>query len=142
MDYTVSVFPGAQMAKISIGADQDIRDSIVRALLDLHWKRTAILSGVGSVKEITFTTVTSNTLPLQTRQTHYPDAYEMVSFCGETMAREDMDEALKAVYTDTSCPLFVHIHASCALRDGIVVGGGFKSGRTLRSLTVYVMHES
>jgi len=142
MSYTVTVTPACDMAKIVIGADQDIKEAIVSAVLSLGWKRAGIVSAVGSVKNVTLTTVIQNTLPLVTRQTNYPDAYEMASFTGEITAIEDMDPALKGVYKDTDCPLFVHIHASCALRDGQVVGGGFKSGKTLRSLTVYVMHEA
>ena len=142
MSYTVNVTPACDMAKIVIGTDQDIKKSLVSALLSLGWKRAAIVSGVGSVKDVILTTVTENTLPLVTKQTHYPDAYEITSFTGEVTAIEDMDPALRSIYKDTDCPLFVHIHASCALREGQVVGGGFKSGRTLRSLTVYVMHEA
>lgn len=141
MSYTVNVTPACGMAKIVVGADCDIKEAIVSALLSLGWKRAAIVSAVGSVKNVTFTTVIQNTLPLVTKQTNYPDAYEMVSFTGEVTAIEDMDPALKSIYKD-DCPLFVHIHASCALRDGQVVGGGFKGGKTLRSLTVYVMHEA
>ena len=65
-------------------------------------------------------------------------AAEVLSLTGEVMKREKMDPALQSVYKDTECPLFVHIHISCAHRDGSVRGGGLAAGNAFRSLRIFM----
>ena len=84
------------------------------------------------------TTPVRDQLPLVTASQPAEGAAEVLSLTGEVMKREKMDPALQSVYKDTECPLFVHIHISCAHRDGSVRGGGLAAGNAFRSLRIFM----
>ncbi|MGL5433911.1 MAG: PPC domain-containing DNA-binding protein [Lachnospiraceae bacterium] len=124
---------------IIIPTGKDIRAAIIDYVLAKGWEAAAILGAVGSVQEMTFTTPVENELPLKTGSTPCHGAAEILSFTGEIMKREKMDPELESVYQDKSSPLFVHVHASCAIAGGHVCGGGLKSGKAFRELRVFLV---
>lgn len=123
---------------IMIAGGENIRDKITEYVLQAGWEEAVILGAVGSVEELEFTAPVENELPLRTGTTPCHGAAEILSFSGEIMKREKMDPALEAVYPDKSSPLFVHIHASCAVAGGHVCGGGLQGGRAFRALRVFI----
>lgn len=124
---------------IIIPTGKDIRATIIDYVLAKGWETAAILGAVGSVQEMMFTTPVENELPLKIGLTPCHGAAEILSFTGEIMKREKMDPGLESVYPDKSSPLFVHIHASCAIAGGHVCGGGLKSGKAFRELRVFLV---
>lgn len=124
---------------IIIPAGREIRDTIIDYVLKKGWEEAAILGAVGSVQDMAFTTPVVNELPLRTGSTPCYGAAEILSFTGEIMKREKMDPGLESVYPDKSSPLFVHVHASCAIAGGHVCGGGLKSGKAFRELRVFLV---
>lgn len=118
---------------------RDIKKEIVRCVLERGWKEVLIIGAVGSVKDMVFTAPVEDELPLRTGNTPCRSAGEILSFSGEIMGRDKMDPELKAVYKDTECPLFVHIHASCATAGGHVTGGGLAEGKAFRALRVFMV---
>lgn len=124
---------------VIIPAGKEIRDTIMDYVLEKGWEEAAILGAVGSVQDMAFTTPVENKLPLRTGSTPCHGAAEILSFTGEIMKREKMDPGLESVYPDKSSPLFVHIHASCAIAGGHVCGGGLKCGKAFRELRVFLV---
>lgn len=122
-----------------IEGGENIRDKITEYILQMGWEAAAVLGAVGSVEEMEFTAPVENELPLRVGTTPCHGAAEILSFTGEIMKREKMDPALEAVYPDKTGPLFVHIHASCAVAGGHVCGGGLRGGRAFRALRVFVV---
>lgn len=124
---------------IIIPSGNDIRSEIIAYVLAMKWEAAAILGAIGSVQDMMFTTPVENELPLKIGSTPCHGAAEILSFTGEIMKREKMDPELENVYPDKSCPLFVHVHASCATAGGHVCGGGLKSGKAFRELRVFLV---
>lgn len=124
---------------IIIPAGREIRDTIIDYVLEHGWEEAAILGAVGSVQDMAFTTPVENELPLRTGSTPCHGAAEILSFTGEIMKREKMDPGLESIYPDKSSPLFVHVHASCAIAGGHVCGGGLRSGKAFRELRVFLV---
>ncbi len=122
-----------------IEKDKDIKKEIVSFILKKGWNEALILGAVGSVKDMIFTTPVCDSLPLRTCKNPVLGAGEILSFTGEIMGREKMDPDLKDVYKDTECPLFVHIHASMAAKNGVVAGGGLAEGKAFRALRVFIV---
>lgn len=138
----ISLFCRLNIMKIYdfiIEKDKDIKKGIVSYVLEKGWDEALVLGAVGSVKDMLFTTPICDSLPLRTCKNSVPGAGEILSFTGEIMERAKMDPELKDVYKDTECPLFVHIHASMAAKNGVVAGGGLAGGKAFRALRVFIV---
>ncbi len=128
----------AELFEVTVKAGEDIRQVVSDYVLSKGWHNVYVIGGVGSVIDMRFTTPVENELPLRTASTPCRDAAELVALTGEVMDRELMDPALATVYTDTSSPLFVHLHACCATAGGHMMGGGLKSGKAFRAVRVFM----
>jgi predicted DNA-binding protein with PD1-like motif len=129
----------AKLYDVIIPGGEDIREAITEFVLKKNWEEVSVIGAVGSVQDISFTSPIENRLPLRTGVTPCFGAAEILSFSGEIMRRENMDPELESVYPDKNSPLFVHIHASCAIAGGHVYGGGLKCGKAFRSLRVFMV---
>ena len=125
--------------EVTVGRGEDIKAVITGFILDHNWKNVYIMGAVGSVIDMVFTTPVQNHLPLRCQKTPVSGAAEILSMSGEVMPIEDMDPDLEDIYPYKDSPLFVHIHASCAVAGGHVYGGGLNSGRAFRSLRVFMI---
>lgn len=124
--------------EIIVDTNEDILQTIDRYIVEKGWESAVIVNAIGSVKDLVFATPIRNELPLKVGSTPCLGAAEILSFTGEVMKKELMDEDLKAVYPKTDSPLFIHIHASCARTGGQVMGGGLRGGRAFRKLRIFV----
>lgn len=127
-----------QIYEVTVKAGEDIKTVVTDYVLEQNWENVYITGAVGSVIDMAYTTPVRDCLPLVTASQPAEGAAEVVSLTGEVMKREKMDPALQSVYKDKDCPLFVHIHISCAHRDGSVRGGGLASGKAFRSLRIFM----
>lgn len=118
---------------------QDIKQSLIDFVLNNEWTDVCVLSAIGSVIDVIFTCPIKNELPLVTANTPCNCAAELTSLVGEIMIRDKMDPTLATIYTDTSCPLFVHLHASCAIAGGHVMGGGLAAGKAFRAVRIFMI---
>lgn len=125
--------------EVTVNAGEDIKQTITAYILEQGFENVYISGAVGSVINMCYTTPILDELPLKTASQAVEGAAEVVSFTGEVMKRENMDSALEAIYPDKDCPLFVHIHISCAYRGGNVKGGGLAAGKAFRSLRVFLL---
>lgn len=125
--------------EVTVESGQDIKGVITDYVLERGWTSAYISGAVGSVIDMAYTTPVRDELPLKTASRAREGAAEMLSFTGEVMTRERMDPALERIYPDKECPLFVHIHVSCAYKGGNVDGGGLAAGRAFRSLRVFMI---
>lgn len=125
--------------EVTVGKGEDIKTVITDFILDHNWKNVYIMGAVGSVIDMVFTTPIQNHLPLRCGKTSVSGAAEILSMTGEVMPIEDMDPDLEDIYPDKDSPLFVHIHASCAVAGGYVYGGGLSSGKAFRALRVFMI---
>ena len=127
-----------QIYEVTVKAGEDIKAVVTDYVLGQGWESVYITGAVGSVIGMSYTTPVRDQLPLVTASQPAEGAAEVLSLTGEGMKREKMDPALQSVYKDTECPLFVHIHISCAHRDGSVRGGGLAAGNAFRSLRIFM----
>ena len=127
-----------QIYEVTVKAGEDIKAVVTDYVLGQGWESVYITGAVGSVIGMSYTTPVRDQLPLVTASQPAEGAAEVLSLTGEVMKREKMDPALQSVYKDTECPLFVHIHISCAHRDGSVRGVGLAAGNAFRSLRIFM----
>jgi predicted DNA-binding protein with PD1-like motif len=127
------------LVELVLGADQDIKESILSFLTDRGIEKAYLCGAVGSVKDLLLVAPSSLRLPPVLEKTFVDGPLEIVSFTGQAMLASDMDESLRAVYRDVEGRYFLHLHASAALAGGRVVGGGLWQGKTFRALSVYIM---
>lgn len=128
----------SRVHEVTVKSGENIKDVIVRYVLEQGWEQAYISGAVGSVIDMSYTTPIENHLPLKTVSRPVEGAAEVISFVGEVMKREKMDPALERIYPDKECPLFVHIHVGCAYYGGAVNGGGLAQGKAFRSLRVFM----
>lgn len=124
--------------EIIVDSGEDILETIDHYITNHGWKNVVVVNAIGSVKDMIFATPIRNELPLKVGSTPCLGAAEILSFTGEIMLKELMDEDLKEVYPKTNSPLFIHIHASCARAGGQVMGGGLRGGKAFRKLRVFI----
>ncbi len=125
--------------EISVKRDEDVRRTITDFILEKGWDEAFIVGAVGSIIDSAYNAPIDNSIPMNLVTNECPGAAELLSFTGEVMKRELMDENLAKVYKDKTCPLFVHIHASCATGEGKVYGGGLVKGRAFRGIRVFLI---
>lgn len=123
--------------ELVIDRNQSIKKTIEKFVIDKGWDKAYISGGIGSAFDIELTNPISNELPPKLESTFITGPAEVLSFTGEVMKREMMDEVLKKLYKDDS-PLFIHIHLSCSTKDSSVYGGGLREGYSFRSIKVYI----
>ncbi len=124
--------------EVTVPRGADILRTITAFIEDNGWENVYITGAVGSVIHTVYNVPIDDSIPMHLAKVQCPEAAEIVGFTGEVMKRERMDPELAKVYPDKTSPLFVHIHASCALRGGRVVGGGLCGGQAFRSLRVFL----
>lgn len=124
--------------EIIVDSGEDILETIDHYITNHGWKNVVVVNAIGSVKDMIFATPIRNELPLKVGSTPCLGAAEILSFTGEIMLKELMDEDLKKVYPKTNSPLFIHIHASCARAGGQIMGGGLRGGKAFRKLRVFI----
>lgn len=124
--------------EIIVESGKDILQTIDQYIINHAWKNVVVVNAIGSVKDLIFATPIRNELPLKVGSTPCLGAAEILSFTGEIMSKELMDEDLKEVYPKTNSPLFIHIHASCARAGGQVMGGGLRGGKAFRKLRIFI----
>ncbi len=127
-----------ELFEINIGKDLDIKDEIMKYVLEKGWESAYVIGAIGSVKDVRLTTPCSYDLPPKITTNEFNLPAEILSFTGEILKREKMDPLLEKAYPDKNIPLFIHIHASVAVSGGHVFGGGFQTGKTLRALRVFI----
>lgn len=125
--------------EVTVPRGEDIRQTISDFILEKDWDEVFIVGAVGSVIDTAYNAPMDNSIPMKLVVTEIPDAAEIVSFTGEVMKRERMDANLAKIYPDKTSPLFVHIHASCAVGGGMVTGGGLVKGKAFRALRVFMV---
>ncbi len=128
-----------RLFEVTVGQGEDIKSVLTAFILANGWRNVYVTGAIGSVIDMVFTTPIQNTLPLRCGRVPVSAAGEIVQFCGEVMPIEKMPPELEDIYPDKDSPLFVHIHAACAIVGGHVIGGGLSAGRAFRALRIFVL---
>lgn len=124
--------------EVTVKSGEDVRQVITDFILEKKWEEAFIINAVGSIIESAYNAPVDNSIPMKLTVRECRDAAEVLSFTGEVMKRERMDENLAKVYPDKTSPLFVHIHASCVTGAGTIYGGGLVRGKAFRSIRVFL----
>lgn len=124
--------------EVTVKRGEDIRQVITDYIINQGWDEVFIIGAIGSVIDTVYNAPIDNSIPMNLVKRECPGAAEVLSFTGEVMKRERMDENLAKVYKDKTSPLFVHIHASCAAGSGTIYGGGLVAGKAFRALRVFM----
>ena len=117
---------------------KDIKQAICDFVAMNGWSNVLIIGAVGSVINTKFNVPVNESLPVTTLSSECLLAAEILSFTGEVMTINRVDPQIAALYVTDDSSLFVHIHASCASRSG-VIGGGLVSGQAFRSLRIFLV---
>lgn len=124
--------------ELELNRGDDIKSSIEKFIIDKGWNFAYISGGIGSVQNIDLSNPVSNQLPPEIEITKLEGPCEVLTFTGEIMKKEYMNEDLKKVYKDNGGDLFIHIHMSCAGKGAIVYGGGMHSAKVFRGMKIYL----
>ena len=125
--------------EVTVDRGEDIRQVISDYILEKNWEEVFIVGAIGSIIDSAYNAPADNRIPMNLVTVECPEAAELLSFHGEVMKRERMDENLARVYRDKTSPLFIHIHASCAAGGGAMYGGGLVKGRAFRSIRIFMI---
>lgn len=128
-----------KLYEVTVAQGEDIKSVLTSFILAHGWRDVYVTGAIGSVIDMVFTTPVQNTLPLRCGRVPVSAAGEIVQFCGEVMPIEKMPPELEDIYPDKDSPLFVHIHAACAIAGGHVIGGGLSAGRAFRALRIFML---
>lgn len=125
--------------EVTVDRGEDIRQVLSEYILEKNWEEVFIVGAIGSIIDSAYNAPADNRIPMNLVTVECPEAAELLSFHGEVMKRERMDENLARVYRDKTSPLFIHIHASCAAGGGAMYGGGLVKGRAFRSIRIFMI---
>ena len=125
--------------EVTVDRGEDIRQVLSDYILEKNWEEVFIVGAIGSIIDSAYNAPADNRIPMNLVTVECPEAAELLSFHGEVMNRERMDENLARVYRDKTSPLFIHIHASCAAGGGAMYGGGLVKGRAFRSIRIFMI---
>ncbi|MCI8742695.1 MAG: DNA-binding protein [Lachnospiraceae bacterium] len=125
--------------EVTVDRGEDIRQVLSDYILEKNWEEVFIVGAIGSIIDSAYNAPADNRIPMNLVTVECPEAAELLSFHGEVMKRERMDENLARVYRDKTSPLFIHIHASCAAGGGAMYGGGLVKGRAFRSIRIFMI---
>jgi predicted DNA-binding protein with PD1-like motif len=125
------------MHELAIHQGEDIKQAVLTYVLENGWEDVILIGGVGSVIDVELANPATADLPPRMERLFIQGPCEVLSFTGEVIVKEKMDEILKKVYANDPSPLFVHIHLSCSGRDGTAYGGAVRSGRAFRSIRMF-----
>lgn len=125
--------------EVTVDQGEDIRQVLSDYILEKNWEEVFIVGAIGSIIDSAYNAPADNRIPMNLVTVECPEAAELLSFHGEVMKRERMDENLARVYRDKTSPLFIHIHASCAAGGGAMYGGGLVKGRAFRSIRIFMI---
>lgn len=125
--------------EVTVDRGEDIRQVLSDYILEKDWEEVFIVGAIGSIIDSAYNAPADNRIPMNLVTVECPEAAELLSFHGEVMKRERMDENLAKVYRDKTSPLFIHIHASCAAGGGAMYGGGLVKGRAFRSIRIFMI---
>ena len=124
--------------EVTVGRGEDIHKVITDFILEHGWEEVFVVGAIGSIIESVYNAPIDNSIPMNLVQRECPAAAEVLSFTGEIMKRERMDENLRKVYPDKTSPFFLHIHASCVTGEGKIYGGGLVRGKAFRALRIFM----
>lgn len=125
--------------EVTVDRGEDIRQVLSDYILEKNWEEVFIVGAIGSIIDSAYNAPADNRIPMNLVTVECPEAAELLSFHGEVMKRERMDENLAKVYRDKTSPLFIHIHASCTAGGGAMYGGGLVKGRAFRSIRIFMI---
>lgn len=125
------------MYELVINQGEDIKQAVQSFVLKNGWEDVILLGAVGSVTDVELANPATSDLPPQMEKAFVKGPCEILSFTGEVMIKEKMDDVLKKVYANSPDPLFVHIHLSCSGKDGAAFGGAMRFGRAFRSVRMF-----
>ena len=125
--------------EVTVDRGEDIRQVLSDYILEKNWEEVFIVGAIGSIIDSAYNAPADNRIPMNLVTVECPEAAELLSFHGDVMKRERMDENLARVYRDKTSPLFIHIHASCAAGGGAMYGGGLVKGRAFRSIRIFMI---
>lgn len=125
--------------EVTVDRGEDIRQVLSDYILEKNWEEVFIVGAIGSIIDSAYNAPADNRIPMNLVTVECPEEAELLSFHGEVMKRERMDENLARVYRDKTSPLFIHIHASCAAGGGAMYGGGLVKGRAFRSIRIFMI---
>ena len=124
--------------EVTVGRGEDIHQVITEFILEHGWEEVFVVGAIGSIIESIYNAPVDNSIPMHLVQRECPTAAEVLSFTGEIMKRERMDENLRKVYPDKTSPFFLHIHASCVTGEGKIYRNKQKRGKAFRALSIFM----
>ena len=109
--------------EVTVNRGEDIRQVISDYILEKGWEEVFIVGAVGSIIDSAYNAPIDNSIPMNLATNECPGAAELLSFNGEVMKRERMDENLAKVY-----PCLLYTSSFEYWRYGRRPGRGGKGG--------------
>lgn len=129
----------SQVYELIIGSNEDVRRCIDEYIVARGWEHVYISGAIGSLCEVTFSAPVTATLPPEVALTQFVGAAEVTSFLGYTYKRSLAPPDELKLDPQNDSPLYVHIHISCGITGAYSLAGGFRGGKTLRAMNIYMI---
>lgn len=123
----------------TIGPHEDVMAKLYEWLGTQTFAKGLVVGALGSFIEVDFGNPVEEGPPPKLEISHLAHPMEVISFTGEILRKELAPADMPKHAFDNPTDYIVHIHVGVASEKGILMGGGFRGAKTMRSLTIYIL---
>lgn len=110
---------------LSLQKGDSVKESIEAFVAEKGWQKAIVTGALGSVVDVKVGNAKTHTIPPEVNYTHIEGPFEILSFCGEVVKKEDDS-------------WFTHIHMAGSKADATVFGGGMQKATVFLGLQVFL----
>jgi predicted DNA-binding protein with PD1-like motif len=110
---------------LALHKGDSVKEKIEAFVAEKGWQKAIVTGALGSVVDVTVGNAKTQTIPPEVNYTHIEGPFEILSFCGEVVKKEDGS-------------WFTHIHMAGSKADATVFGGGMQKAAVFLGLQVFL----
>ena len=110
---------------LALHKGDSVKEKIEAFVAEKGWQKAIVTGALGSVVDVTVGNAKTQTIPPEVNYTHIEGPFEILSFCGEVVKRDDGS-------------WFTHIHMAGSKADATVFGGGMQKATVFLGLQVFL----
>jgi len=110
---------------LALHKGDSVKEKIEAFVAERGWQKAIVTGALGSVVDVTVGNAKTQTIPPEVNYTHIEGPFEILSFCGEVVKKDDGS-------------WFTHIHMAGSKADATVFGGGMQKATVFLGLQVFL----
>ncbi len=110
---------------LALHKGDSVKEKIEAFVAEKGWQKAIVTGALGSVVDVTVGNAKTQTIPPEVNYTHIEGPFEILSFCGEVVKKDDES-------------WFTHIHMAGSKADATVFGGGMQKATVFLGLQVFL----